>query len=81
MLDETRVPDPTRRLVHWMRSLLVEGRLHPFTGPVTDNEGNLRITAGETPGFETISRMDWFVEGIRTEAPVMEQEQAEDVTR
>jgi basic membrane lipoprotein Med (substrate-binding protein (PBP1-ABC) superfamily) len=81
VLDETRVPDPTRRLVHWMRSLLVEGRLHPFTGPVTDNEGNLRITAGETPGFETISRMDWFVEGIRTEAPVMEQEQAEDVTR
>jgi basic membrane lipoprotein Med (substrate-binding protein (PBP1-ABC) superfamily) len=80
-LDEIRIPDPTRRLVHWMRTLIVEGRFHPFTGPLRDNMGNLRIAEGESPGFETISHMDWFVEGILTEAPVMEQEQAEDVTR
>jgi len=80
-LDETRIPEPTKRLVSWMRVLLVEGRLHPFSGPLWDNGGRLRVAAGQTPGFDEISSMDWFVEGIRTQAPIMEQDQAEDVTR
>ncbi len=80
-LDESRIPDPTRRLVSWMRTLLVEGRLHPFSGPLRDAEGGMRVAPGVTPGFDEISTMDWFVEGIRTQAPVMEQDQAEDVTR
>ena len=80
-LDRALIPAPTLRLVDWMKTLLVEGRLHPFTGPVYDNAGSLRIAEGETLGFDEISRMDWFVEGVRTEAPAMGQEQAEDIAR
>ena len=80
-IDEDAVPPATRRLVEAMRTLLVEGRLHPFAGPLRDDRGDLRVHEGQTLGFDGISSMDWFVEGIRTVAPTMEQDQAEDMVR
>lgn len=43
-----------------MKELLFE----PFTGPIYDNEGNLRVKKGERLGHNELWNMDWFVEGI-----------------
>lgn len=35
-----------------------------FSGPIRDNEGNLRIPAGQIATDEDLLRMDWLIEGI-----------------
>jgi len=37
---------------------------NPFTGPVTDNTGTVRIPAGETWGGDKMGNFDWYVEGV-----------------
>jgi len=38
---------------------------HPFTGPITDTDGNLRLKSGEIISADEINfTIDWYVEGI-----------------
>jgi hypothetical protein len=37
---------------------------NPFTGPVTDNTGVVRIKAGESWGGDKMGDFDWYVEGV-----------------
>jgi len=37
---------------------------NPFTGPIKDNEGNVKIATGETWGNDKMGNFDWFVEGV-----------------
>ncbi len=37
---------------------------NPFTGPVTDNTGVVRIPAGESWGGDKMGNFDWYVEGV-----------------
>jgi len=36
----------------------------PFTGPIKDQAGTIRIKPGERASHDTLWSMDWFVEGI-----------------
>lgn len=45
------------------------GAVHPFTGPVLDREGNLRIEAGRSATDEELLTMDWLVEGVIGDLP------------
>ena len=36
----------------------------PFTGPIKDQDGNLRIEAGRRASHDELWTIDWFVEGI-----------------
>jgi basic membrane protein A len=42
----------------------VEKGFNPFTGPVTDNAGVVRIPAGESWGGDKMGNFDWYVEGV-----------------
>ena len=37
---------------------------NPFTGPVTDNNGVVRIKEGESWGGNKMGNFDWYVEGV-----------------
>jgi basic membrane protein A len=37
---------------------------NPFTGPITDNTGVVRIPAGESWGGDKMGNFDWYVEGV-----------------
>ncbi len=37
---------------------------NPFTGPVTDNTGVVRIPAGQSWGGDKMGNFDWYVEGV-----------------
>ncbi|MDR0818751.1 MAG: BMP family ABC transporter substrate-binding protein [Oscillospiraceae bacterium] len=53
------------RLLRIFRDLLKSGGLHPFEGPINDNEGNLRIEGGVTPTLMEIQEMDWLAYSVR----------------
>jgi simple sugar transport system substrate-binding protein len=45
------------------RAAIVEGRFHPFSGRLVDNQGVVRLAAG-TLDDARIKSMDWLVEGV-----------------
>lgn len=50
------------------RGKLCDRSFDVFYGPVTDNEGNIRIADGESMSDEAMySHFDWYVEGVKIE--------------
>jgi len=41
----------------------------PFTGPIYDQDGNLRVPPGERLGHDALWTMDWFVDNVVGEIP------------
>jgi basic membrane protein A and related proteins len=58
------VPEEVKSLVEQRRQDLMAGRFDVFWGPIKDQPGKTRITAGEKPADEVLLSMDWFVEGV-----------------
>ncbi|MEE2769145.1 MAG: BMP family ABC transporter substrate-binding protein [Actinomycetota bacterium] len=46
------------------KNAIIAGDLHPFTGPIRDQDGNVVLGAGETMGDGSMLSMDFFVEGV-----------------
>jgi basic membrane protein A and related proteins len=57
------VPEPVRALVTASADK-VAGGFNPFTGPITDNTGTVRIKEGESWGGDKMGNFDWYVEGV-----------------
>lgn len=62
------VPADVLALVRAREQAIVAGRLHPFTGPIRDNEGRLRVERGAIADAD-LERIDWFVEGVAGRVP------------
>jgi len=45
------------------------GEFHPFTGPIKDQAGTVRIAEGATASNGELASMDYYVEGITAELP------------
>ncbi len=45
------------------------GALHPFTGPIKDQSGKVRVKAGETMSDKELAGMNWYVEGVEGKLP------------
>jgi len=48
---------------------IASGKLHPFTGPMKDNEGKERLAAGKQITDADLSKMDYYVEGVQGKLP------------
>jgi basic membrane protein A and related proteins len=57
------VPEDVRALVTAAADRVAKG-FNPFTGPVVDNAGVVRIQAGEAWGGDKMGNFDWYVEGV-----------------
>jgi basic membrane lipoprotein Med (substrate-binding protein (PBP1-ABC) superfamily) len=57
------VPESTRALVNEAAEKVVKG-YHPFTGPLADNTGALKIPAGTEWGGDKMGDFDWYVAGV-----------------
>ena len=44
---------------------IVDGSLHPFAGPIVDNQGKERVAAGQVIDDAGLWAMDWYVEGVK----------------
>jgi basic membrane lipoprotein Med (substrate-binding protein (PBP1-ABC) superfamily) len=57
------VPEDVRKIVLDAVAKLAEG-FDIFTGPIKDQEGNLRLSEGETVSVADLGNFDWYAEGI-----------------
>jgi simple sugar transport system substrate-binding protein len=48
---------------------ILAGKFHPFTGPVTDVEGKLRVAPGKVLSEDELWQMKWYVAGITGKQP------------
>ncbi len=58
------IPEELRNRIASMEKQLTAGTLHPFAGPVVDQDGKTRVAAGETMNDADLSRMDYYVQGV-----------------
>ena len=58
------VPDNVRKEADAVRDGIIAGSLHPFTGPIKDQAGNVKIAAGSTMSDDDLQKMDWYVQGV-----------------
>ena len=58
------VPEEVRESVLAAVESLRDGSITPFAGPVTDQDGNVRIPAGTQPADAELQTIDWLVEGV-----------------
>lgn len=63
------VPRDLVAVVKAKEDAIRNGRLHPFQGPVKDQEGKVRIAAGTTIGDDDLLKMQWYVQGVQGKLP------------
>ena len=58
------VPEETKQLVLDTVEGLRKGNISPFSGPIYDQDGEIRIAEGETATDEYLQGVDWLVQGV-----------------
>ena len=58
------VPADVREKVARLEKEIAEGRLHPFAGPVLDQEGKVRVPAGQSISAADLANMNYLVQGV-----------------
>lgn len=63
------VPAAVKKEAEEVIASIKKGAFQPFTGPIKDKSGKVRIAAGKTATREEIAGMNFFVEGVSTDLP------------
>lgn len=58
------LPPETQKLVNLMKKMIMNNAYSPFTGPIYDKDGILKINQDEVASYEQILSMDWFVDNV-----------------
>lgn len=59
-----KVPKKVQDEVLGLQKAIGEGKLHPFTGPIVDNEGKEVLAKGQRLSDEQILNMNYLVQGV-----------------
>lgn len=63
------VDEETTKLIEEKKQEIVDGDFEPYSGPVKDQNGKIRIPEGEVASLEHLLSMDYLVEGVIGELP------------
>ena len=63
------VPKDVQAMVKQLEAQIVAGKLHPFAGPVVDQDGKVRVPAGQTISDHDLEKMDYYVQGVASKLP------------
>jgi len=63
------VPKDVQAQVLKLRDQISAGKLHPFTGPFTDQDGKERVPAGKRISDEDLDKMNYYVPGVDGKMP------------
>ena len=63
------VPADVKAQAQQVEADIKSGKLHPFAGPVKDQDGKERLGAGKTMADEDMGKMDFYVEGVAGKLP------------
>jgi basic membrane lipoprotein Med (substrate-binding protein (PBP1-ABC) superfamily) len=59
-----KVPQDVQDLVAQTKTDLESGKLVVFKGPIQDQNGNVKVAAGQVLTDDAMSSVDWFVKGV-----------------
>jgi len=59
-----KVPQEVQDKVNEVKDEIEAGTIVVFTGPIVDQDGNVKIPAGEVLTPDLMGSVDWFVEGV-----------------
>lgn len=63
------VPQDVAALVDERKQQIVAGKLHPFAGPIKDQDGKERVATGAVLPDNQIRSINWVVEGVEGKLP------------
>ncbi len=63
------VPKAVQEQVKKIEAQIKAGSFHPFTGPVVDQDGKVRVAAGQTISDDDLHKMDYYVQGVASKMP------------
>lgn len=58
------VPKEVQDNVNVLKQQIIDGKLHVFSGPISDQNGKIAIAAGAVASDEEMLNMGWFVKGV-----------------
>ncbi len=60
----SKVPANVIAAAEAVKAGIIDGSVHPFAGPITDNKGTLRVEAGDVIDDGEFWAVDWYAEGV-----------------
>ncbi|WP_035059683.1 BMP family ABC transporter substrate-binding protein [Andreprevotia chitinilytica] len=63
------VPADVKKLAEDRRDAIKAGKLHPFTGPLKNQAGEMFVAAGKTYSDDDLHKMNFYVEGVVGDVP------------
>lgn len=69
LLTSPELPERTQLMVSHFKKAICSGEFEPFTGPIYDQQGTLRVNADEALTPEAIISMDWLVSNVTGQVP------------
>jgi simple sugar transport system substrate-binding protein len=63
------LPKEVLAMMNEKEQAIVAGKFHPFTGPIKDQSGKLRVAAGAPMPDSELRGIDWLVEGVQGTLP------------
>ena len=64
-----QVPKDVAALFEQKKAEILAGRFHPFSGPIKDTGGTLRVAAGKTLAEDELWTMKWYADGVLGKQP------------
>ena len=69
MAEYTNMPDEVVALAMETEAMIASGEMHPFAGPIYNQEGAMVIGEGEVLDDGTLLGMNWYVQGVDDKLP------------
>lgn len=69
MAPYTNMPDEVKKLAEETEAKIKSGEIHPFTGPITKQDGTPWLKAGEKADDGTLLGMNFYVQGVDDKLP------------
>ncbi|NJD03328.1 MAG: BMP family ABC transporter substrate-binding protein [Ruminiclostridium sp.] len=63
------VPRETQKLIEFLKSMIINGMFHPFTGPIYNQNRTVKVKENQIATRQQIVTMNWFVDAIESELP------------
>ncbi|MEM7564314.1 MAG: hypothetical protein AAF353_14870 [Pseudomonadota bacterium] len=63
------IPEELQNRIREMEKQMTAGTLHPFQGPVVDQDGKEVVAAGQTMSDEDLSGMNYYLQGVVSKIP------------
>jgi basic membrane protein A and related proteins len=65
----TSVPPDVAKIFNDKKQAIIDGKLIPFSGPLKDNAGAMKIPAGKEMPLKDLMAINWYVEGVEGSIP------------